>query len=84
MLDRLDSDGIIFLHRFYMFDEKFQLYMCGRCLDYVYVLYILIRMMVSLEGLVLYLLCVKNGEFSKRNAVEILNDHSMNVICIFA
>ena len=55
--------------------------MFGLCL---YVLYILIWMMVSLEGLVLYLLCVKNGKFSKRNAVEILNDHSMDVICIFA
>jgi len=36
LLNRLDGDGIMFLHKFYMLDEKFQLYMRGRCLGYVY------------------------------------------------
>ena len=46
----------------------------GLSVLYVYASYMLIWMMVSLEGLVLYLLCVDKWRISKRNAAEILND----------
>jgi len=49
----------------------------------VYVMYMLIWMMVSLEGLVLYLLCENEWRIFKRNAAEISNDHLMDVMCIF-
>jgi len=51
---------------------------------YVYPMHMLIWMMVSLEGLELYLLYVDEWRIFKRNAVKILSDQWMVIVCISA